>query len=69
MHYQIIVGNIGIVYDGDDEKEAQRTYLEYVSQSVQMYGHAGGEDVTMMEDDEPLNEHIGANADTEGEEF
>jgi hypothetical protein len=45
---QVIVGNIGTVYDGDDETEANRLFSEYREQSKSGHGRAAGEDVTWM---------------------
>lgn len=57
--FQVVVGNLGTVYDGNDEKEACDTYDDYVSQSKNNYGRAGNEDVTLFEDGEPSDEHYG----------
>jgi hypothetical protein len=57
--YQVIVGNIGMVYDGNNPVEASRTYGEYKSQSESGVGRAGCEDVTLLENGEPKYEHIG----------
>lgn len=56
--YQVLVGNIGITYDGDSKKEAMKIYDEYVKQSKTNKGRAGGEDVIVMCDDEPIKEYI-----------
>ena len=58
MEHQIIVGNIGTVYDGDSETEAQKNYNEYVDQSKNNYGSAAGEEVTWIEDNEIREEYI-----------
>ncbi len=50
--YQVIVGNIGTVYDGNDMIEANRTYGEYKDQSLSNFGRASGETVTMMDNDD-----------------
>jgi hypothetical protein len=55
--YEVIVGNIGTVYDGDDLSEAERVYEEYVGQSKGGYGRAADEDVTLMGDGEPIQEY------------
>lgn len=57
--YQVICGNIGTVYDGNDMIEANRTYGEYKRQSESGYGRAGGESVTLMDGEEIKYEHIG----------
>lgn len=61
---QIIVGNIGTVYDGDDEAEAYRLYREYCEQSKNGHGRAAGESVTWIRHDETHMEFTG----TQGEE-
>ena len=52
--YQVIVGNIGEVYDGDNKAEARESYREYYAQSREGYGRAAGESVTLMVDNEPI---------------
>lgn len=44
--HEIIVGNVGTVYAGDDDKAAQTTFDEYVAISRAGYGRAGSEPVT-----------------------
>lgn len=61
MQYQVIVGNIGTVYDGADEAQAESKYTEYVKQSESGQGRAGGERVTIMADGEPIKEHTPRN--------
>lgn len=56
--YEVIVGNIGTVYKGVDEDKARETFEEYVEQSKSGTGRAGGEDVTLMEDDVPEDEYV-----------
>ena len=58
-NYQVIVGNIGTVYDGSNQTKANGIYDEYVQMSKDNYGRAGGESVTLMEDGEPIAEHFG----------
>ncbi len=58
-NYQVIVGNIGTVYDDTDLKAAQAVFDEYVEQSRNNYGRASGEDVTMLCDDEEYAIHVG----------
>ena len=59
--YEVIVGNIGCVYQGTDVKEAGNIWQEYADQSANNYGRASGEDVTLMRDGEPLAEYFGTN--------
>ena len=57
--FQVIVGNVGYVYEGNLFKEALQHYAEYKRQSMNEYGRAAGEDVTLMKDQEPLYEYFG----------
>jgi len=57
MKFEVIVGNIGTVYNGHDESEAYRRYDEYVSQSLQNYGRAAGESVILIFNNEIIKEH------------
>ena len=57
--YEVIVGNIGTVYQGSNEKQAKQRFNEYVKQSKRGFGRAGGESVTLMESGEPKKEHRG----------
>ena len=55
----VVVGNIGTVYDGDDEAEARSIYAEYETQSRGGYGRAAGEPVALLtHGDEILAEHV-----------
>jgi hypothetical protein len=57
--YEVIVGNIGKVYDGDSLPEAQLHVVAYIDQSKSERGRAGGESVTLMKDGDILTEFIG----------
>ena len=57
--HTVIVGNIGMVYDGTDANEAIENYLEYASQSRRNYGRAAGEPVAHLIDGEPEREFDG----------
>lgn len=57
--YEVIVGNIGSVYSGDDYSEACRIYGEYCHLSSEGYGRADGESVFLLEDGEPAEEFVG----------
>lgn len=56
---QIIVGNIGTVYEGGSAEDAGRTYSSYVDMSRTNKGRAAGEDVTWMVDGEIHSDHAG----------
>ena len=62
--YQVIVGNIGTVFSGNDVVQANRDFDEYVSQSQTGRGRAAGEPVTFMVDGEPTREYTPAPAVT-----
>jgi hypothetical protein len=48
MVYEVIVGNIGYVYKGDDQKIAEEMFDAYCTLSRHSKGRAAGEDVTLM---------------------
>jgi len=58
--YSVIVGNVGNVLETTSRDEAVKTYGEYKRISISGVGRAGGEDVTLFCNDEPLYEHFGA---------
>lgn len=48
--YEVVVGNVGTVYDGENRDEAQAAFDAYVEQSKNTEGsRAYGEYVTMFE--------------------
>lgn len=53
--YQVQVTNIGMVYEGFDEAEAQRVYDIYVEQVQSGYGRAADEMVYLMENGEVVD--------------
>jgi hypothetical protein len=59
--YSVIVGNVGTVYQGDDETQARMDFTAYADQSRNHYGRASGEPVTLMQNGEPISEHYGDN--------
>ena len=50
--HEIIVGNIGTVYSGNDESQATAKWNSYVLASREPQGRASGETVTWLEDGE-----------------
>ncbi len=58
--YEVIVGNIGRVYAGNDLMRAAATFHEYQDQSRRGYGLATGESVTMFRAGEIFKEHQGS---------
>lgn len=61
-YYEVIVGNIGTVYNGRDEKEARKDFATYMQQSIDNYGRAGRESVVLMKDGEIIEEYEPPNA-------
>ncbi len=59
MKYQVIVGNVGTVLDTHDGVEACEAYDRYVDLSKEGHGRVDGESVTLMQDDEPIQEYEG----------
>jgi hypothetical protein len=52
--YEVIVENIGKVYEGTDENFARKTFNDYVKLSKKGYGRAAGEGVILLKDNEIL---------------
>jgi hypothetical protein len=58
-NFQVVVGNIGTVYDGPELKKGLTTYKEYKDMSEAGYGRASDEDVTLFgPNDQIIHEHI-----------
>ena len=56
--FKVYVGNIGQVYDGDNETVAYAAYREYKSQSQATGLRASGEDVTLFDGEEIRSEYV-----------
>lgn len=56
--FEVIVGNIGMVYSGPDKPIAQETYNKYVSLSQNNEGRGGMENVTIFQDGDPILEFV-----------
>ena len=59
-NYEVVVGNVGMVYSGSSKKEADKKFDVYVLQSIRKLGRVSGENVTMFCDGEPCHEHVGS---------
>ena len=59
-HFNVVVGNIGTVYNGYNRREAEECMDEYIRHSKSGYGRAAGEDVTIFENGEPVTEFQGS---------
>ena len=57
---QVIVGNLGTVYSGDDMDAAQEVYDEYIRRSDEGIGRVADEDVAMMVDGSVQHEYFGS---------
>jgi hypothetical protein len=56
--FQVVVGNIGHVYDGSNYTQARAVYNQYVKLSRANYGRASGEPVTLFHRDEIRAEYF-----------
>jgi len=54
--FQVTVGNIGNVYSGHSQKEAEKTFAEYKVFSGFPHGRASGENVALFVDNEIVQE-------------
>lgn len=59
MRYEVIVGNIGTVYSGNNFMQASAKFAAYVKLSKADSGRASGESVTLLDHDEIKREHVG----------
>jgi hypothetical protein len=57
--YEVMVSNIGLVYNGSDEAKAKQEYENYKILSVLNAGRAGGESVVLFCNGEPWEEFVG----------
>jgi len=46
--YEVVVGNVGTVYDGSSLDATLKVFKEYQDQSKSGVGRAAGEDVTVL---------------------
>jgi RNA-splicing ligase RtcB len=57
--FEVVVGNIGTVYSGNNFMQAQTKYSTYVKQSHDEYGRAAGEPVTLFHNGDIRSEYAG----------
>jgi hypothetical protein len=57
MRYEVIVGNVGSVYNGDSEASARAVYNSYVRAADGDVGRAAGKDVTLLGDHKIIESH------------
>jgi len=60
--FEVLVGNIGIVHETTNERDALFCARTYVDQSKSNRGRCAGESVTVLKDGEPIEEYLGTNA-------
>jgi len=63
-YYEVIVGNIGRVYEGYNKMESEIHFDHYKTLSVDGVGRASGESISLWKDSEPILEHEGSNEDS-----
>lgn len=64
MHYEVIVGNIGLVYSVNNPIKAKQKFSTYRLQSQSRNGKSSGESVVIFRDGEIWLEFIGRNEST-----
>ena len=57
--FEVIVGNVGTVYSGNNYMQAATKYSAYVKLSKANYGRVAGESVTLMHNGEIRSEYEG----------
>jgi hypothetical protein len=63
--YEVIVSNIGKVYDGGFYQSALDCFAVYQRKSINNDGRAAGESVTLLKDGEPIREFAGSREEEE----
>ena len=58
MKYEVIVGNVGTAHRGNNRREAEKHYREYVEISKFGTGRAGNEPVTLFAMGEIVKEFL-----------
>ena len=58
-HYEVIVGSVGKIYDGDSAEDALDDFYDYVRASKNQIEQVAGEPVTLMKNGVPIHEHKG----------
>ena len=59
--FQVVVGNVGQVFDGSNYMQARTTYAKYIEQSKAGYGRVAGEPVTLFHKGEIKAEYFPPN--------
>lgn len=62
--YEVIVSNLGKVWEGTNPVIADGIFGNYRQLSINGYGRAAGEDVSLWCDNEPIREHHGTTTES-----
>jgi len=65
VHYEVIVGNIGKVFEGHNGFDAYVVFNTYVGKSKRGEGRVAGESVALWLNNEPVKEFYGAQVNGE----
>jgi len=57
--FEVLVGNVGIVHETENERDARFCARTYVDRSKSNRGRCAGEPVTVLKDGEPFEEYPG----------
>ena len=66
--FEVVVGNIGTVYSGNNFMQASCKFQAYVDRSKQNDGHASGESVVLFHNGEIRHEYVGTLAMSQKEQ-
>lgn len=61
--YQVIVGNVGSVYLGEDKMSALEVFRDYCQIAKRYEGRCAGESVAIFCDEEPMFEQAARDSD------
>lgn len=56
-NYEVVVGNVGTVYDGASEEAAHKAFSQFVERSESGLGRCGNEQVTLFKDGDLIDQH------------
>ncbi len=58
LRFEVVVGNIGMVYQGNDLIQASRVYSLYREKSLRQEGRGAGEEVALFSDGELIRTYL-----------
>ena len=59
-HYELIAGNVGMVYNGNDGEQAHCMFVDYIERSQSGRGRAAWEPITLLKNGEILLDFLPA---------